>query len=85
MNVPGDNGIEAVLRRLERLTEDEARMTVVQTLEVVHGLVRNTRMVMDGEQLHYAYFLPAVEFSSPDSKASVDNVRDALGTFCRSQ
>ena len=34
--------------RLDRLTEEEARMTVAQTLGVVHGLVGNVRVVMEG-------------------------------------
>ncbi len=41
--------IEAVLHRLDRLTQDEARMTVTQTLQVVHGLVNNVKLVMDSE------------------------------------
>jgi hypothetical protein len=41
--------IEAVLERLDRLTEEEARMTVVQTLELVHVLVNNIKIVMDSE------------------------------------
>jgi hypothetical protein len=32
------------------LTQEEALMTVAQTLSVVHGLVNNTRVVMDGAQ-----------------------------------
>ena len=39
--------IEAVLQRLDRLTDDEARMTVTQTLQIVYGLVNNVKMVMD--------------------------------------
>jgi hypothetical protein len=46
----GENDIEATLQRLDRLTLDEARATAAQTLEVVYGLVRNTRVVMDGEK-----------------------------------
>ena len=46
----GDNDIEAVLRRLDRLTLDEARAAGVQTLEVVHGLVKHRRVVLDGEK-----------------------------------
>jgi len=46
----GDDEIEAVLRRLDRLTQDEARTTAAQTLEVVHGLTQDMRVVMDGEQ-----------------------------------
>lgn len=46
----GEREIEVVLERLDRLTEAESRMTVAQTLEVVHGLVNNMKVVMDGAQ-----------------------------------
>jgi hypothetical protein len=46
--------MEAVVQRLDRLTQDEARQTVEQILKVVHGLVRNMKVVMDGEQIHQA-------------------------------
>ncbi|KAN0118844.1 hypothetical protein V8E52_004616 [Russula decolorans] len=39
--------IEAVLQRWDRLTEDEARITAAQTLEVVQGLFQNMRDVVD--------------------------------------
>jgi hypothetical protein len=44
--------MEAVLQRLDRLTQDEARTTATQTLEVVYGLLQNLnmRVVVDGEQ-----------------------------------
>jgi hypothetical protein len=45
----GDNEVEAVLQRLDRLTQDEARMTAAQTLEVVYSLVQNMKVVMEGE------------------------------------
>jgi hypothetical protein len=49
----GEGEIEAVLQRLDRLTQNEARMTVAQTLGVVHGLVGNIKVVMEGaEHLH---------------------------------
>ena len=44
----GDGEIEAVLQKLDRLTQDEARMTVAQTLSVVHGLVGSMKVVMEG-------------------------------------
>jgi hypothetical protein len=44
----GESDVEAVLRRLDRLTQEEARMTVAHTLKVVHGLFDNLRVVMDG-------------------------------------
>jgi hypothetical protein len=46
----GDSEIETVLQRLDRLTQDEARMTVAQTLGVVHGLVGNMKVVMEGAE-----------------------------------
>jgi hypothetical protein len=43
-----ESEIEAVLQRLDRLTQDEARMTVAQTLGVIHGLVGTIKVVMEG-------------------------------------
>ena len=45
----GEKDVEAILQRLDRLTQDEARITAAQTLEVVYGLVQNMKVVMDGE------------------------------------
>jgi hypothetical protein len=54
----GESEVEAVLMKLDRLTQEEARMTVAQTLSVVHGLVGNVRVVMEGEQwLHDWLFI----------------------------
>ena len=50
MKLLGESEIEAVLQRLDRLTHDEGRITVAQTLEVVYGLVNNVKVVMDGTQ-----------------------------------
>jgi hypothetical protein len=44
----GENEIKAVLQRLDRLTLEEARTTSTETLEVVYGLVKNVKVVMDG-------------------------------------
>jgi hypothetical protein len=46
----GESEIEVVLQRLDRLTQDEARITAAQTLGVVHGLVNNMKVVMEGTQ-----------------------------------
>ena len=39
----GEDEVERVLQRLDRLTQDEARMTAALTLEVIYGLVQNMR------------------------------------------
>ena len=44
----GDNDVQAVLGRLDRLTQEESRATAVQTLEVIYGLVNNMTVVMEG-------------------------------------
>jgi hypothetical protein len=54
----GESEVEAVLQRLDRLTQDEARITVAQTLSVVYGLVNNTRVVMEGVQTFLDWSLP---------------------------
>jgi hypothetical protein len=48
----GEKDVEAVIQRLDRLTQDEARITAAQILEVVYGLVQNMRVVMEGEHIH---------------------------------
>jgi hypothetical protein len=59
----GENEAEAVLQRLDRLTQDEARMTAAQMLEVVYGLVQDMRVVIDGKRIHLACHPRAVEHS----------------------
>ena len=53
--------MEAIVQRLDRLTPNEARQTVAQIVEVVHGLVENMKVVMDGEKIHQACRTPGVE------------------------
>ena len=53
----GGGEIEAVLQRLDRLTQEEARMTVSQTLEVVYGLVNNVKLVLDSASGSLYWFL----------------------------
>ena len=50
----GEKKMEAMVQRLDRLTQDEARQTVAQILKVVHGLVENVKVVMDGEKIYRA-------------------------------
>jgi hypothetical protein len=35
----GEKNVEAILQRLDRLTQDEARTTAAETLKVIFGLV----------------------------------------------
>jgi hypothetical protein len=78
----GEKEVEAVLHRLDRLTQDEARMTAAQTLEVVYGLAQNMRVVMDGEsKLRLVTHSLSNTLRSLDGKASADRIQDALGAL----
>ena len=46
----GEKDVEAVLQRLGRLTQNEAQITAARTLEAVYGLLKDMRVVMDGEK-----------------------------------
>ena len=46
--------VESVLHRLDRLTQDEARITAAEILNVVYNLAQNMNAVMDGEQTRSA-------------------------------
>jgi hypothetical protein len=48
----GEKDVDAVLQRLDRLTEDEARIAAAETLRVVHGLVHNMSVVLEGKQTY---------------------------------
>jgi hypothetical protein len=74
----GESEIEAALQRLDRLTLDEARMTVAQTLQVIHGLVNNMKVVMDGMQAISACRQLLIRLVWADGKASTSDIRRAL-------
>jgi hypothetical protein len=78
----GESEVEAVLQKLDRLTQDEARMTVAQTLGVVHGLVGNVKVVMDGTQrLHDLLLIFSEKLVPLDGKASTDSICQDLGMY----
>ena len=49
MKLLGEKKMEAMVQRLDRLTQDEARLAAAQILDVVHGLVKNAKIVLEGE------------------------------------
>jgi hypothetical protein len=48
-NLIGEKDVDAILQRVDRLTQDEARVTAMQTIEVIYGLIQNMRVVMGSE------------------------------------
>jgi len=49
----GEKDAEVVLRRLDRLTHDEARMTAAEILKVVYGLIQDMSKQMRSASLSY--------------------------------
>ena len=78
--------MEAMVQRLDQLTQDEARLVVAQILKIVHGLVWNTNIIMEGEQNPLSLLPAGYSGTFPvDGKASVDYLKDTLGMFRRRQ
>ena len=44
----GRNGIESALKRLDKLTQDEARMAAAQILMLAHNIDNNVTTVING-------------------------------------
>ena len=70
-----------MLQRLDRLTEEELRMTATQTLEIVNGLFWDMNMFIGGMEtlLDIFTFIVYRMFVLSGGKASMDNIREALG------
>ena len=75
----GESEIEDVLHRIDRLTLDEARMTGTETLQVVHGLVTNLKLVIGGTQLSLYWLLITHRAIRIDGTTSMHDIWHALG------
>jgi len=54
----GEKDVEAVLQRLDWLTQDKAWTMAAHTLKVVYGLMKSISVVMDGEQIYLPWRSP---------------------------
>jgi hypothetical protein len=55
----GRNDIEDALKRLDKLTQDEARMAIMESLKATHNVENKVKEVIDGTQN-----LPICSFST---------------------
>ena len=60
----GESEVEAILQRLDRLTQEEAQIAGVHTLEVVHGMFDNLKVVMNGEIPYSGCYQTTDKYSS---------------------
>ena len=74
-----ESEIEDVLHRLDRLTLDEARMTGTVTLQVIHGLVSDLKVVIGGTEFLPYPLLIAHRPAWIDGTRSMDDIWQALG------
>ena len=69
-----------MLQRLDRLTEEELRMTATQTLEIVNGLFKDMNLVINGmETLLDIFIFSVLNVVLSGEKASMNNIIEALG------
>src|SRR5260221_10765753 len=75
----GESEIEDVLHRIDRLTLDEARMTRTETLQLVHGLVSNLKLVIGGTGLSLPRLLITHRADMIHGTTSMYDIWQALG------
>ena len=81
MMLLGENETESVLQRLDRLNHEEARTTAAQTLEVVYGLVKNMKVVMNGALHVPSLRSTMLNICFTGGKTSTEDIRQALGVY----
>jgi hypothetical protein len=73
-----ETDIEEALEGLEGLLQEEARLVVAELLDIVYGLIRNMRIVMDGERILLTSY-PNDIFIRLGGQPSTESVRRSLG------
>lgn len=77
-----DREMEDALQKLDRLTQEDVRTAVAQTLGVVHGLVDNVQGLMEGRQcFHYWRQIFYSGCIPLESEVSMDSIRHDLGEY----
>ena len=64
---------------MDRLSQDEAQITVAQTLGVVHGLVGSVKVVMEGAKWSRSFSNTFQSIVPIDGKVSTDGIQQDLG------
>ena len=74
----GEMDVEVLLQRLDRLMQEESQTAATLTLEVVHDLAKNLKVVMDCELHSLGFQSYWAEFFCPDERSSADNTRQVI-------
>lgn len=81
MALLGEKDIQAVLLRLDRLTREEGQRAIVEILGVVHSLMNNVTIAMNGMHCLLTTFYIIRLSSLVDGKVSMGSIFDTLGEF----
>jgi hypothetical protein len=76
--------IEGVLRRLDRLTQDEARTTAAEIFKVVYSLVQNMNAVIDSKNSRSTsptISRTSIFIDNDNNEPPAGSVQEALGAF----
>jgi hypothetical protein len=49
----GRNDVEDALKRLDKLTQEEAKMATAEVLKITRGLDSNVKVLIDGAQIRF--------------------------------
>lgn len=80
--------IEGVLRRLDHLTQDEARTTAAEIFKVVYSLFQNMNAVIDSKNSRSTsptISRTSISVDNDDNEPPAGSVQEALGAFCYRQ
>ena len=58
----GEQDVHEILKKLDRLAHQEARVTGLQIIEVIYDLVQDMRVIMGGKQTDLHYYPQAVKY-----------------------
>jgi len=51
----GRNDVDDALKRLDKLTQEEAKMATAEVLKITRGMDANMKVLIDGEQTRFLY------------------------------
>ena len=77
----GEKDVEALLQKLDRLTHEESLATSVLSLEVLHGLAKSVREVMESESCSLTSPSKCTYGFCLDEKTSADYIQQVLCVF----
>ena len=77
----GEKDVEELLKKLDRLMQEESRTTATLTLEIIYDFTENTRVFMESKSWSFTFLSKCAKRLLADEKKSTNYVRDLVGLF----